>query len=304
MSSRGRGRGGGGRNNREPPSRSVQISKKLSWLLRHGAESENLPLGPGGFANLADVLNNRKLKALQITFDEVRQVVDENEKQRFTMVPVSNSADEVDGQAPEKAQTSDGPDGVKQTPLASTDPKDYKIRANQGHSLKVEAEGLLTSISLDSIPETAVHGTTHAAWPQILASGGLKPMGRTHVHFATGLPARFTTLPASDAVDGVEADTQAPVISGMRNSSTILVFVDVKKAMDAGLKFWTSENGVVLSEGDEEGMVGVQFFKRVEDRTGEGVLIEEGKVVKEAPSHWGQKGGGGGRGRGRGRGKA
>jgi 2'-phosphotransferase len=46
-----RGTRGGSGGNRE-----VQISKALSWLLRHGAEKEGLKLGSGGFLNLKDVV--------------------------------------------------------------------------------------------------------------------------------------------------------------------------------------------------------------------------------------------------------
>lgn len=37
--------------------RDVQVSKKLSWLLRHGAEKEGLKLGKGGYVPLADVVS-------------------------------------------------------------------------------------------------------------------------------------------------------------------------------------------------------------------------------------------------------
>jgi 2'-phosphotransferase len=288
MSSHRGGRGGGGRS-REPPSRSVQISKKLSWLLRHGAESENLNLGPGGYANLADVLTNRKLKGLQISFEEVRQVVEENEKQRFSLVPVATP-----GEGEEEGKG-------KQQSIPSTDPKDWKIRANQGHSLKIDDEGLLQPISADDVPETAVHGTSHSAWMQIVETGGLKTMGRNHVHFASGLPAGFSSLSSSSTGSG--AEVEAPMISGMRSTSTILIYLDVKKAMEAGLKFSRSENGVILTEGDENGLVPLAFFRKVEDRTGEGVLVEDGKVVKEAPTHWAAGVGGRGKRGGRGRGK-
>lgn len=33
------------------------MSKKLSWLLRHGAEQEGLKLGPGGYVNLGDAVS-------------------------------------------------------------------------------------------------------------------------------------------------------------------------------------------------------------------------------------------------------
>lgn len=241
--------------------REVQVSKKLSWLLRHGAEKEGLQLQEGGFISVKDVLSNRNLRSLKITFEEVRSIVQENDKQRFTMVPASESVDQT-----------------------STSPQDWLIRANQGHSLKVESEGLLKPITAENSPETAVHGTTHSAWPLIVASGGLKPMGRNHAHFASGLPEGFKSI-----VEDGKANDAAPVISGMRKSSTILMFLDLSKAIEAGIEFWLSDNGVILSAGNAEGLIPLEYFKRVEDRTGEGVLLENGKVVKEAPEKWGKK---------------
>jgi 2'-phosphotransferase len=161
----------------------------------------------------------------------------------------------------------------------SDDPADYLIRANQGHSLKVASENLLTPITNENLPSTVVHGTTHSAWSLIVASRGLKRMTRTHVHFASGLPTGFKS--------GEQDGAAAPVISGMRNSSSILIYLDMVKAMNAGIKFWVSENGVILSEGNDEGLIALEFFKKAEDRTGgQGVLVEDGTVVKDAPESW------------------
>lgn len=38
-------------------SREVQVSKKMSWLLRHGAEKEGLVLGSGGYMGVNDVVS-------------------------------------------------------------------------------------------------------------------------------------------------------------------------------------------------------------------------------------------------------
>ncbi|KAK5125332.1 hypothetical protein LTR85_000441 [Meristemomyces frigidus] len=282
----GRGGRGGGRGG--PLPRLVQVSKKISWLLRHGAEEEGLKLDSGGYLNVENVLGNRKIRSLKVSFDELRQIVEDNDKQRFTMVPAVSAppppAAAIDAEADEQANA--------QPVQPSNNPSDWLIRANQGHSIKVEDEGLLKPIIADNMPEAAVHGTTHAAWPLIVASGGLKRMTRNHVHFAAGLPAGFTSIVGEDGGGGEGAATDAaPVISGMRKSSTVLMFLDLPKAIEAGLKFWLSDNGVILSEGNAEGVVPLEVFKRVEDRTGEGVLVEGGKVVKEAPASWAKKGG-------------
>lgn len=65
----------------------------------------------------------------------------------------------------------------------------------------------------------------------------------------------------------------------MRNSSRILVYVDVGRAMGAGVPFWRSANGVVLTEGGKDGVLGVEFFERVEDRRAGVVLVRDGVVV-------------------------
>jgi hypothetical protein len=52
------GRGGGSRNPANQ-SREVQVSRKVSWLLRHGANSEGLKLGKGGYVNVQDAVSLR-----------------------------------------------------------------------------------------------------------------------------------------------------------------------------------------------------------------------------------------------------
>ena len=50
----GGGKGGGGR---KPPTREVTVSKKLSWVLRHGALQEGLKVDEGGFVNCAELVS-------------------------------------------------------------------------------------------------------------------------------------------------------------------------------------------------------------------------------------------------------
>lgn len=71
-------------------------------------------------------------------------------------------------------------------------------------------------------------------------------MKRQHIHFAQGVPAD-------------------KVISGMRKSSQVLIYIDLERAMRAGIKFYLADNGVILSKGDESGFVPIEFFSRVED---------------------------------------
>lgn len=182
------------------------------------------------------------------------------------------------------------------------------IRATQGHTLQnVDAASFLEPLTLadeSKLPETVVHGTFHGAWPLILQSGGLRTMGRHHVHFATG-PSLESVLAAQDTTSHGkgEAKQENQVISGMRRDAQVLIYLDIKKALAAGCPFWRSENGVILSEGvpasngktdakgNPEKVVSVDFFDVVVERKlGLGKLWERGEVLKELPENVTKKG--------------
>ncbi|GME55895.1 putative tRNA 2 -phosphotransferase 1 protein [Neofusicoccum parvum] len=229
------------------------------------------------------------MKSLKVTFPELRAIVTSNDKQRFSLIPISEapSATAPETPAAPAPSTDTSPDAP--APPAATSPDDasaYLIRANQGHSISsVSAATLLTPLtaSTPDLPAVCVHGTTAAAWPAILASGGLRPMGRNHVHLAAGLPAGFEALEE----DGDDGEPAQPVISGMRSSSRVLVYVDLARAMAAGVVFYRSANNVILTEGDAERKVlGVEFFKRVEDRKAKAVLVRDGVLVGDAGGGW------------------
>ena len=293
---RGRGRGGGGGGMK----REVQVSKALSRLLRHQAENAGVKLDESGYAELDKVVSssflpfflffsffpsfspksNRRLfcqmawqplRSLQVTFEDISNVVQQNDKQRFSMLPNETTNPSLDS--------------------TSTDPSHWLIRANQGHSIALSSSALMQPITLESqnVPEVVVHGTYFAFWPLIVESGGLKPMGRTHVHFATGLPG-----------------PGAEVVSGMRRDAELLVYVDVERSLrDGVLKWWVSENGVVLTEGGDDGLVPLRYFREVVGRrTDVGVLVKDGEVLGGLPEGVkgvvppgkgrGRRGGGGG----------
>lgn len=123
-------------------------------------------------------------------------------------------------------------------------------------------------------------------------------MGRQHIHFATGIPnyhkksghpsneilnlaeeAQSTDKAKEDVVgdDGTTKSASSAksgsetVISGMRKNASIMIWVDlVRSAKDGGLKWWRSDNGVILTEGDTDGWVKMEWVDRVERRrTGE-----------------------------------
>ena len=86
-----------------------------------------------------------------------------------------------------------------------------------------------------------------------------------------GLEIDKLAIDGSDEAGTVKQVGEEKVVSGMRASANILIWVDVKKsAQEGGLKWWKSANGVVLTEGDEQGLVALKWLTRVERRgTGE-----------------------------------
>jgi 2'-phosphotransferase len=213
------------------------------------------------------------LKSLKVTVEDIQEAVTNSDKQRFSLKP--------------------NPETNPSLSTTSSSAADYLIRANQGHSIKLESSATLTPITLaepDTIPARVLHGTYYAFWPAIIESGGLKKMNRNHVHCSTGTPE-----------DGV--------VSGMRKDAELVVEVDIAKSLEDGLVWWKSENGVILSEGDENGVVSSKYFREVRGRTQDvGVLWQDGNWVADLPEGitirvpFG-KNAQGGRGQGRGRGR-
>ncbi|XP_054733722.1 uncharacterized protein LOC129241443, partial [Anastrepha obliqua] len=129
----------------------VELSKRLSWLLRHGAVREGLPIDPGGFVAVDAILKHPKYSH-DFSLERLKIIVAKDRKQRYTLNQSGS--------------------GI------------YKIRANQGHSMvEVQDSQCLQRIQNTDEVNIAAHGTYYRHWPQILEEG-LRPMGRLHVHFA------------------------------------------------------------------------------------------------------------------------
>ncbi|XP_026637335.1 tRNA 2'-phosphotransferase 1 isoform X4 [Microtus ochrogaster] len=134
--------------------RDVQLSKALSYVLRHGALKLGLPMRADGFVPLRSLLQLPQFHSFSI--EDVQRVVDTNGKQRFALQP---------------GEPSTGP----------------LIRANQGHSLQVPELELMPLETPQALPLMLVHGTFWKHWPSILLKG-LSCQGRAHIHLASGLP--------------------------------------------------------------------------------------------------------------------
>ena len=197
----------------------VKLSKALSWLLRHNAESEGFTLLEGGFLPVSEILQHRRFTGF--TVEEVEAVVKNCEKQRFG--------------------TKMGDDGR------------LLIRANQGHSMKTVEVEMEEIVAADDIPKV-IHGTYLKAW-DLIKTSGLSKMKRNHIHFAAGEPG------------------DQGVISGMRSSAQVFIYVDAEAAMADGIKFYKSANNVILSPGNNQGVLLPQYFKTVKN-------VKTGQVIR------------------------
>jgi 2'-phosphotransferase len=126
------------------------------------------------------------------------------------------------------------------------------IRANQGHTIQqgLDDDAMLTPMSQHELATIgrAVHGTYRAAWDGIVSSGGLLRMARSHIHLAAHLQG------------------QGGVVSGMRRSAQIHVWVNLPAAARAGLRFYRSANGVILTPGlGEQGLLPMHTFEHAHD---------------------------------------
>lgn len=93
--------------------------------------------------------------------------------------------------------------------------------------------------------ENVIHGTYYDCWDSI-RTNGLRRMKRVHIHFASGLPS-------------------SRVISGMRHDVEIIIYIDIKKALEENFKFFKSPNEVILSPGNADGVIECKYFLKVCD---------------------------------------
>ncbi|CAK0895604.1 unnamed protein product, partial [Prorocentrum cordatum] len=146
------------RGSRPPPDGNLQwLSKRLTFILRHGAAKVGLSVDKCGWVNVADMLQLKDFKGVQLP--QLKSVVRDCPKQRFEL----------------------------KDPLADGEP--VKIRATQGHSLTQVSDEMHRPILTvaDIGQEQVVHGTYLEAWNKIRREG-LNSMGRNHVHLCLGLP--------------------------------------------------------------------------------------------------------------------
>ena len=172
----------------------TEMSKFLSYVLRHKPDAIRLELDPEGWASIAELVNKA---GMPITEDLLHEVVATNDKQRFAI----------------------SPDGLF-------------IRANQGHSLKVD-------LGLQPIqpPENLYHGTAICFLASIKEKG-LLPRNRQYVHLS--------------------GDKETAIKVGQRHGKPVVLTIPALTMHQQSHKFFQAQNGVWLTD-----MVPTQFIQPI-----------------------------------------
>lgn len=163
-----------------------KISKFLSYVLRHKPDSIGLQLDPYGWLLIDDIIVNSQTEII-LSNEIIKKTVSSNKKKRFT---ISN-----DGKY---------------------------IRANQGHSIKVDLQ-LIPQIP----PDILYHGTATRFLDSILKEG-LKAGQRQYVHLSS--------------------DIETAKEVGSRYGKLVILTIDSKKMHQDGYQFFISDNHVWLTE--------------------------------------------------------
>ncbi|KAH8582847.1 RNA phosphotransferase [Cryptosporidium sp. chipmunk genotype I] len=219
-----------------PQTSNVVISKKLTWLLRHGDPAETgLNMRNDGFVEVNEIL-----KKADITLGKLYYIVENDPKGRFKVI-------EEDGK--------------------------NLIRANQGHSLSfIEDEKLLNKFEIDKnsefIQRIIVHGTYLDRWSNI-KENGLSRMSRSHIHFVSAVNFKLKCIKQGSKISEymcieeiVKEMCNYKCTVGIRSTSEILVFIDIFNCItnNSECKFYLSDNGVVLTRGNCQGLIDPTMF--------------------------------------------
>lgn len=162
----------------------VKISKFLSYVLRHKPDAIGLTLDPEGWADIDELI----VKAdVPIDHALLKQAVAQNDKKRFALSP--------DGRS---------------------------IRANQGHSIKVDL-----GLTPTEPPETLFHGTADRFLESILDQG-LTPQNRQYVHLSQ--------------------DRTTAKSVGSRHGKPVILTLPARVMHDTGHQFYLAKNDVWLTD--------------------------------------------------------
>lgn len=166
----------------------VNLSRYISFILRHRPDTIGLSLDKHGYIDVQDLINGIKGNSdFYIDLDILKFIVETDNKKRYSF----------------------SEDGTK-------------IRANQGHSVKVD-------LGLKEVkpPSVLYHGTGEKYLESILKEG-LKSKSRMYVHLSS--------------------DIDTAISVGKRHGEPVALGIDAERMYEDEYKFYLSENGIFLTE--------------------------------------------------------
>ncbi len=168
-------------------SKKDSTSKFLSLILRHKPETIGIKLDVNGWAYVDELIKQMSKRDVSFDMKVLEDIVTTDDKKRYSF-----NEDKT------------------------------KIRANQGHSVKV-------NVSLKEMipPNTLYHGTA-TRFMNSIKEKGILPGSRLYVHLSD--------------------DYKTAIKVGKRHGEPTVLLIDTKRMREDGYKFYLSENNVWLVE--------------------------------------------------------
>jgi putative RNA 2'-phosphotransferase len=167
--------------------KNINLNKYLCLILRHKPEIIGVELDKRGWTDVALLIENLKKAGKKINLELLKQIVDTDNKNRF-----------------------------------SFDESYEKIRANQGHSIKIDL-----GYKTQQPPDTLYHGTAKRLVKSIMKNG-LDKRNRHHVHLSL--------------------DVETAINVGKRHGEPHVFKIFAGQMFNEGFQFYFSDNGVWLTD--------------------------------------------------------
>lgn len=168
-----------------------QVSKYISLILRHKPEEIGITLDEHGWADVYELIAGIKKKYPYFCYVYLEQIVMLDTKQRYSF---------------------DGNRG--------------KIRANQGHSIKVDVE------LKECEPQKWLYHGTAKKFEESIDKNGLVPKSRLYVHLSKDVDTAY----------------KVGLRHAKRDDDVVIYRVRALAMWNKGYKFYLSENGVWLTD--------------------------------------------------------
>ncbi|MBS9775622.1 MAG: RNA 2'-phosphotransferase [Fusobacterium sp.] len=163
----------------------LKLSKFISLVLRHKPEQIGISLDKNGWANTNELIEKIKQTKREIDLEILEEIVKKDNKTRFVFNEDKS-----------------------------------KIRANQGHTVKIDL-----GYEVKEPPEFLYHGTA-TKFIESIKEVGIQKKNRHHVHLSK--------------------DIETATMVGKRHGEVVILKIFAKEMNKAGNLFYESDNGVWL----------------------------------------------------------